>query len=155
MFARFLCLILILSTPAIVHAQREKLPPKDLAWVEKTYPDAIKTNTGMRYVVIKEGSGEKARRGDMVSVLYSGRLVDGPTFDEVTDPNHPFSFRLGRNYVIPGWDYILQLMRPGDKWIVIVPPELAYGTRGRLPEIPRNATLVFSMELVKVQRPED
>lgn len=155
MFVRLLCLILMLSTPAILRAQQEKLPPKDLAWVEKTHPDAIKTNTGLRYVVLKSGAGETAHRGDMVSVLYTGRLISGETFDEVDDPAHPFSFRLGRHFVIPGWDYILQLMRPGDKWLVIIPSELAYGTRGRLPAIPRNATLVFTMELVKVQRPED
>lgn len=133
--------------PLALQAQREKLPPDDLAWVEQNYPNAKKTNTGIRYEVLQSGSGEKAKPGDMVSVVYVGRLLNGQTFDQVDDREKPFRFRVGRGHVIQGWDQILQLMSPGDKWVVIIPSELAYGSRGT-GRIPRDATLVFMMELL-------
>lgn len=133
--------------PLALQAQREKLPPDDLAWVEQNFPNAKKTNTGIRYDVLESGTGEKAKPGDMVSVLYVGRLLNGQTFDQVSDREKPFRFRLGRGHVIQGWDQVLQLMRPGDKWVVIIPSELAYGSRGT-GRIPRDATLVFMMELL-------
>ncbi len=149
---RSLLLVLCLClAPLVLHAQREKLPPEDLAWVEEHFPEAKKTSTGIRYVVLEEGSGEFAKPGNQVSVLYVGRLIDGQTFDQKQDPKDPFTFRLGRNQVIRGWDQILQLMRPGDRWMVIIPPELAYGSRGQAPRIPRNSTLVFMMQLLEAK----
>lgn len=148
-----LCLLIALTCllPLGLQAQREKLPPDDLEWVEKNFPDAKKTSTGLRYMVIESGSGETAKRGQMVSMLYVGRLVDGTIFDQRGDPEKPLTFRLGRYQVIAGWDQIIPLMRPGDKWLVIIPPELAYGSRGQPPHIPRRATLVFMMELLEAR----
>ena len=145
-----LCLLIALACvlPLTLQAQREKLPPDDLEWVEKNFPDAKKTSTGLRYVEIETGSGETAKRGQMVSMLYVGRLINGDVFDQRGDPEKPLTFRLGRHQVIAGWDQIIPMMRPGDKWLVIIPPELAYGSRGQPPRIPRNATLVFMMELL-------
>ena len=140
---------LCLAVPA-VHAQREKLPPDDLEYVEKTWPEAKKTSTGIRYIVMKEGQGDVAKPGDKVDVLYVGRLLNGKEFDEVLDPKHPFSFRVRRGEVIEGWDQILQFMKKGEKRLVIIPPELAYGTRGEPPAIPRDATLVFEMEIIAI-----
>jgi len=130
------------------HAQREKLPPDDLAEVEKTYPMAKKTNTGLRYVIVKEGEGEQPKPGDKVNVLYVGQLLNGKIFDEAKDPAQPFTFRVRRDMVIEAWDQVLQLMKKGEKRVVIVPPELGYGTRGQPPKIGRNATLVFEIELL-------
>jgi FKBP-type peptidyl-prolyl cis-trans isomerase len=135
--------------PLALQAQREKLPPEDLAWVEQNFPNAKKSNTGIRYDILESGTGEKAKPGDMVSVLYVGRLLNGQTFDQVNDREKPFRFRVGRGHVIQGWDQILQLMRPGDKWVVIIPSELGYGSRGT-GRIPRDSTLVFMMELLAV-----
>ncbi|MFI5337672.1 MAG: FKBP-type peptidyl-prolyl cis-trans isomerase [Opitutales bacterium] len=149
---RYLLFVLMLASPLAARAQREKFSDDDLVWLEKNFPDAKKSNTGIRYVVIEKGAGEPARRGDMVSVLYVGRLISGRTFDQNNNPDHPLKFRLGRDDVIQGWDQILQLMRPGDRWVVIIPPELAYGTRGNPPTIPGNATLVFMMQLLAVKR---
>jgi FKBP-type peptidyl-prolyl cis-trans isomerase len=143
------CLCLL---PLALHAQREKLPPEALEWVEQNFPAAKKTSTGIRYDVVTSGTGEPARPGDIVSVNYVGRLLDGQIFDQQNDRENPFRFRLGRGLVIQGWDQILQLMRPGDKWVVIVPPELAYGARGSLPRIPRHATLVFMIELLAAEK---
>ena len=149
----FLKLSLVLAALAVfaspvLRAQREKLPPADLEFVEKTWPAAKKTQTGIRYVVLQAGTGETPKSGDKVNVLYEGRLLDGKVFDSAKDPAQPFTFRVRRDMVIEGWDQILQLMRKGDKWLVIVPPELAYGTRGQPPKIGRSATLVFEMELL-------
>ena len=144
LLAAGLCLL-----PLALQAQREKLPPEDLAWVEQNFPNAKKTNTGIRYDILESGTGEKAKPGNMVSVLYVGRLLNGQTFDQVNDREKPFRFRVGRGHVIQGWDQILQLMRPGDKWVVIIPSELAYGSRGT-GRVPRDATLVFMMELLAV-----
>lgn len=131
-----------------VQAQREKLPPADLDFVQKTWPEAKKTNTGIRYVVMRQGEGATPKPGDKVNVLYVGRLLDGKIFDQATDPAKPFSFRIRREQVIEGWDQVLQLMKAGEKRLVIIPPELAYGTRGQPPKIGRNATLVFEIELL-------
>jgi FKBP-type peptidyl-prolyl cis-trans isomerase len=139
------------ATPT-VRAQREKLPPDDLAFVEKTWPEAKKTNTGIRYIVLREGQGNTPKPGDKVSVWYVGRLLNGTIFDENHDAENPFSFRVRREMVIEGWEQILQLMKKGEKRLVIIPPELAYGTRGQPPKIPRSATLVFEMELLDIKK---
>ena len=144
-----LVLILIaIGASSALHAQREKLPPDDLEYVEKTWPDAKKTTTGIRYIILQEGQGEPPKPGDKVNVLYIGRLLNGKVFDQAMDPAQPFTFRVRREAVIEGWDQILQLMKKGEKRLVIIPPELAYGTRGQPPKIGRNQTLVFEMELI-------
>ena len=145
---KFSIVLAALCATSALHAQREKLPPDDLDYVEKTWPDAKKTMTGIRYVIMKEGEGDTPKPGDKVNVLYIGRLLDGKIFDQSMDPNQPFTFRVRREAVIEGWDQILQLMKRGEKRLVIIPPELAYGTRGQPPKIGRNQTLVFEMELL-------
>jgi FKBP-type peptidyl-prolyl cis-trans isomerase len=131
----------------LAQAQREKLPPADLEYVEKTWPEAKKTTTGIRYVILQPGEGDMPKPGDKVNVLYVGKLLDGKVFDQATEPDKPFTFRVRRDMVIEGWDQILQLMKRGEKRLVIIPPELAYGTRGQPPKIGRNQTLVFEIEL--------
>lgn len=154
MLKRFFLFILLVLVPTALMAQREKLPPEDYEWVTKNFPSAKKSNTGIRYIEIERGSGETINRGDLVSVLYVGRFLSGETFDQKIDPNEPLQFRVGRSKVIRGWDHILQIMRPGDKWLVIVPPELAYGTKGRPPMVGPNKTLVFTMQVLDVERGE-
>jgi len=145
---KIIFILFALFGSAALQAQREKLPPEDLEYVEKTWPDARKTMTGIRYVILKEGEGGTPKPGDKVNVLYVGRLLDGKVFDQAQDPKQPFTFRVRREAVIEGWDQILQLMKRGEKRLVIIPPELAYGTRGQPPKIGRNQTLVFEMELL-------
>ena len=86
--------------------------------------------------------------GLMAKVLYKGMLLNGTVFDQSPDAEHPLVSRIGRSELIQGWDEALQKMHQGEKWLLIVPPELAYGVRGKPPAIPRDATLVFEMELV-------
>ncbi len=142
-------LILALFGAGPVFAQREKLPWDDRVLVEKTWPKAIKTATGLRYVILKEGTGEDTPKpGDLVTVLFQGRLLDGKIFNEALDPAHPFTARVGRDQLIAAWDEALKQMKRGEKRLIIVPYELGYGTRGDPPRIPRRATLVFEIELL-------
>jgi FKBP-type peptidyl-prolyl cis-trans isomerase len=142
------CLALLAALAPLAPA-REKLPPEDLEIVEQKWPDAKKTYTGLRYIIEKPGdaTGASPQPGDMVAVIYKGMLLNGKIFDQ-SSPDHPLKARLARDGLIDGWEEALQRMHRGEKWILIVPPELAYGSRGNPPSIKRNATLVFEMELV-------
>jgi FKBP-type peptidyl-prolyl cis-trans isomerase len=135
---------------APLHAQRERLPPEDREIVEQRWPEAKKTSTGLRYIVLKEGdrSAGTPTPGTRVAVLYKGMLLDGTVFDQSLDPANAFRPRVGRDELIAGWDQALVRMHKGEKWLLIVPYELGYGTRGNPPRIPRRATLVFEMELL-------
>jgi FKBP-type peptidyl-prolyl cis-trans isomerase len=146
-FCLYLTLVAALFAPAL-RAQREKLPPADLEFVEKTWPEAKKTTTGIRYIILKAGEGAMPKPGDKVNVLYVGKLLNGTVFDQATEPDKPFTFRVRREMVIEGWDQVLQLMKRGEKRLVVIPPEMGYGTRGQPPKIGRNATLVFEIELL-------
>ena len=144
-------LFIALCFAPLLHAQREKLPPEDLEVVDAQWPKASKDSTGIRYIIEREGTGASPVPGNMVSVVYVGRFLNGQVFDKTADPSRPLVFRLGRDQVIEGWDYIVQQMKRGERRLVIIPPELGYGTRGQPPRIPRNATLVFVMELVDIK----
>jgi FKBP-type peptidyl-prolyl cis-trans isomerase len=152
-FLRLFAVVSLLFLSPLLHAQREKLPPDDLDYVEKTWPNAKKTNTGIRYIILKEAEpgAPSPKAGNFVSVLYVGKLLEGKIFDQAQDKDHPFSFRVGREQVIEGWDQVLPLMKRGEKRLVIIPPELAYGSRGQPPSIPRDATLVFEIELLEIK----
>ena len=103
-----------------LRAQREKIPPEALEFVEKTWPEAKKTNTGIRYIILKEGSGPVGKAGDKAEVLYVGRLLNGTIFDQATEKDKSFKLRIGRGEVIRGWDQILQQMKAGEKRLVTV-----------------------------------
>ena len=135
-----------------LQAQREKLPEEDLAFVEKSWPNAQKTSTGIRYVIEVEGQGAPPAPGDIVYLIYAGRLLNGTLFDQDINREHPLTFRVGRDQVISGWDQIMLQMKKGERRLVIIPPELGYGMRGSPPRIPRNATLVFLIELLDIKR---
>ena len=138
----------LLGTPPL-RAQREKLPWDDRVLVEKTWPKAVKTSTGLRYVILKEGTGDaRPQPGDKANVLYQGRLLDGTVFGEAHDPAHPYAVRVGREQLIAAWEEALKQMKRGEKRLIIVPYELGYGTRGDPPRIPRRATLIFEIELL-------
>jgi len=146
----FVVASLVLLSGSPLFAQRERLPVEDLEVVESRWPNAKKTSTGLRYIVLKEGDQKSAtpQAGDRAAVLYKGMLLDGTVFDQSLDPAHPFKPRVGRDELIPAWDQALTRMHKGEKWLLIVPYELGYGTRGNPPRIPKRATLVFEMELL-------
>ncbi len=116
--------------------------------------DTVTTATGLKYIVVKKGNGKKSEAGKMAEVHYTGWLLDGKKFDSSHDRNDPFEFTLGAKQVIAGWDEGVALMRIGDLFRMILPPELAYGERGAGEIIPSNATLVFDVELLGVYKPK-
>ena len=109
------------------------------------------TESGLQYAVVDSGNGEGAMPGpeDTVVVHYRGTLIDGTEFDSSYSRGVPATFPL--EGIIPGWKEVLQLMRPGDKWNVVIPPELAYGERGAGAQIGPNETLIFEIELLEVK----
>lgn len=106
------------------------------------------TASGLQYEVLKPGSGKSPKATDKVTVHYTGKLTDGTVFDSSVQRGQPATF--GVNQVIAGWTEALQLMKEGDKWMLYIPYNLAYGERGAPPQIPAFATLVFEVELLKV-----
>jgi peptidylprolyl isomerase len=113
--------------------------------------DTITTDSGLKYIVIISGDGRRAERYRPVRVHYSGWLEDGTLFDSSVLAGEPAEFELGAGQVIPAWDEGVNLMRVGDKWRFIVPPELGYGSRGYPGVIPPDATLIFDIALLAVR----
>lgn len=109
------------------------------------------TPSGLRYKILQEGTGKKATKGSMVSVHYKGQLLDGQVFDSSYQRKQPIDFTIGVGQVIPGWDEGIQLLKVGDKARMVIPSELAYGSRGAGGVIPPDATLIFDVELMNVK----
>lgn len=97
---------------------------------------------------IKEGSGDGAKSGQLVTVHYTGTLKDGTKFDSSLDRNEPFSFTLGAGQVIQGWDLGVLGMKVGEKRKLTIPASLGYGSAGAGGIIPPNATLIFEVEMI-------
>ncbi|MBD5358894.1 MAG: FKBP-type peptidyl-prolyl cis-trans isomerase [Bacteroides sp.] len=116
------------------------------ASTDSTY---FQTASGLKYTVVKEGSGARPSASDNVTVHYTGRLTDGRVFDSSVDRGEPTSFPLNR--VIPGWTEGLQLMQEGGVAVFYIPSELGYGEMGTPGgPIPPNAPLIFEVQLIKV-----
>jgi peptidylprolyl isomerase len=110
-----------------------------------------KTDSGLRYKVINEGSGKQAEKGKTVSVHYKGMLASGKVFDSSYNRHQPIDFTLGAGQVIAGWDEGIAMLKVGDKARLVIPPHIAYGSAGTGGVIPPNATLVFDVELMDVK----
>jgi len=112
--------------------------------------DGVKTTeSGLQYVVLLEGTGEKPKATDTVKVHYTGTLTDGKTFDSSVERGEPAEFVVEQ--VIPGWVEALQLMNVGSKYKLFIPSSLAYGAEGAGGVIPPNATLIFEVELLSIE----
>ncbi len=109
------------------------------------------TPSGLRYKILQKGDGKKANKGDMVSVHYKGQLLDGTVFDSSYKRKQPIEFAIGVGQVITGWDEGIQLLQVGDKARLVIPSDLAYGSRGAGGVIPPDATLIFDVELMNVK----
>lgn len=113
--------------------------------------DGVKsTASGLQYKVLKEGAGNSPAATDNVTVHYKGTLLDGKTFDSSYDRGQPATFAANR--VIKGWTEALQLMKPGGKYQLWIPADLAYGDDSP-PTIPPGSTLIFEVELIKIEPP--
>ncbi len=106
------------------------------------------SESGLRYIITKEGTGKAPIATDIVTVHYTGRLTDGTVFDSSVSRGEPAAFPLNR--VIPGWTEGLQLMKEGGEAIFYIPSALGYGPAGAPPVIPPNADLIFEVSLIKI-----
>ena len=104
--------------------------------------------SGLQYEILKTGEGPKPSLNDQVTTHYHGTLIDGTVFDSSVDRGEPATFPVSG--VIKGWTEALQLMNVGSKWKLFVPYDLAYGERGAGPQIGPFTTLVFEVELIKI-----
>jgi FKBP-type peptidyl-prolyl cis-trans isomerase FklB len=111
-------------------------------------PGVVTLPSGLQYKVLKEGKGDKPKATSMVTVHYTGTLIDGKEFDSSRKRGQPATFPV--NGVIAGWTEALQLMTPGAHWMLYIPSNLAYGDRAAGPEIGPNSTLIFDVELISV-----
>ncbi len=110
--------------------------------------DVEQTESGMLYRMLVEGEGSKPGPEDVVTVHYTGELIDGTVFDSSVERGQPATFPL--NQVIPGWTEILQMMPEGSRWEVVIPQELAYGRQQAGPDIGPGSTLLFEIELLEI-----
>lgn len=130
---------------------RGEFSREDAEIIQQKWPDAAEMPSGLRYVVLKPGDGPRPLQRQRLAVLYRGSLLDGREFSAALDPEKPFKFALGAREVILGWEQAFAEMRPGEKRLLIIPYALGYGLRGRPPDIPNRATLVFEVELLAIE----
>lgn len=123
-------------------ASKKAATASDSTWME--------TASGLKYVVVKEGSGESPTAADAVTVHYTGMLTDGTVFDSSVVRGEPATFPLGQ--VIKGWTEGLQLMKTGGKTVFYIPSALAYGEQGAPGAIPPNSDLIFEVELISIEK---
>jgi FKBP-type peptidyl-prolyl cis-trans isomerase FklB len=105
--------------------------------------------SGLQYQVLKSGSGASPTATGSATVHYEGKLIDGKVFDSSLKRGEPATFKV--NQVVPGWTEALTRMKVGDKWRIVLPPNLAYGAEGFPPVIPPNSVLVFELELLETK----
>jgi len=133
---------------------KKKQPAAAAKTTEKTLPsNAIRTVSGLTYLVTKAGTGPMPKVGDTVSVHYTGLLTDGTKFDSSRDRGQPITFPLGKGRVIKGWDEGIAKLHVGGQAILVIPPSIGYGSRGAGGVIPPDATLIFVVELVEIKAP--
>lgn len=134
---------------AKAEAKAREIGEKFLA--ENKLKDNVKeTASGLQYMVLKEGEGVTPTAEDEVTVHYTGKLLDGTVFDSSVNRGEPATFPLNR--VIPGWTEGVQLMKEGAKYMFFIPSDLAYGPQGIPNAIPPHSTLIFEVELIKVNK---
>lgn len=115
----------------------------------KKVKGVIVLDSGMQYIILKQGTGKKPKKTDTVVAHYKGTLLNGSVFDSSYTRNQPLTF--GLNRVIRGWQEIIPMMPVGSKWKVFIPSNLAYGSKGAGRSIKPDATLIFEIELVAVK----
>jgi peptidylprolyl isomerase len=135
--AAALGLLAVVSAPAVAQQGKE-----------------VELVDGLKYTDTKVGDGAVAAKGHFVTVQYTGWIyrngAKGAKFDSSYDAGKPLAFQLGAHAVIPGWEEGIDGMKAGGKRTLIIPPELAYGSKGAGGVIPPNATLIFDVEMVTV-----
>lgn len=137
-----------LETAVEEQAQAEKTEGEQITTQKQQVMEILGPKT-LKTELIREGSGIEAKKGDIVAVHYTGTLENGTVFDSSVKRGTPIEFKLGAGVVIEGWDKGIQGMQVGEKRRLTIPPALGYGAEGYGP-IPPNATLIFEVELMKI-----
>ncbi|MDX5346647.1 MAG: FKBP-type peptidyl-prolyl cis-trans isomerase [Hymenobacteraceae bacterium] len=153
------CLSLVLFTACgnddsedVVQKQRELDEQIIKKYLEDNNLQATRTSSGLYYSITEPTTGPQPVKGNGVSVLYTGKLLDGKVFDSTSSRgNQPFNFILGAGQVIKGWDEGIALMKKGEKAVLYIPSGLAYGPQAKS-NIPANSVLIFDVELVEIVR---
>jgi len=146
---RQLTLLALLATVAACHSGAKGGGFSASLGVDTT--KMTKAASGLWYADLAAGQGDPAEAGRTVTVHYTGWLPDGTKFDSSRDRGEPFAFTLGAGQVIAVWDEGVKGMKVGGRRKLVLPPRLAYGDGGAPPAIPPGATLVFDVEVLKVQ----
>ncbi len=136
-------------------ARADDPKPTPVPGAEKSESKMTKTPSGLQYEDVKVGEGASPQKGQTAVVHYTGWLWEngakGKKFDSSVDRGQPFSFPIGMGRVIKGWDEGVMTMKVGGKRILLIPADLAYGSRGAGGVIPPNATLIFEVELLDIK----
>lgn len=132
-------------------AEENKKSGEDFLAANKKKKDVQSTSSGLQYKVLKKGDGKTPQKTDGVRVHYHGTLPDGTVFDSSVDRGEPIEFEV--TGVIRGWTEALLKMKVGDKWMLYIPADLAYGPQRRSDKIGPNQVLVFEVELLDVLSP--
>jgi len=147
-------LVLALAAALALTACHRSAPPAPDAGkaflAQNAHADGVRvTPSGLQYRILRSGpsSGLRPKPADEVKVNYEGKLLDGEVFDSSYQRGTPVVMTVRQ--LVPGWVEALQLMRPGDEWLLYVPPSLGYGDKNAGP-IPPNSVLVFRLELIDV-----
>ena len=144
--------------PALIEAKKIEEQKKKIAeeqaklneeLLKKYTEGTTQTDSGLRYIITQDGTGDTPYPGQAVRVHYTGYFLDGKQFDSSID-KEPIEFILGARRVIPGWEEGIQLLNIGAKATLIIPPELGWGSRGAGSVIPPNATTIFDVELIEI-----
>ncbi len=149
-------LVAVCSCVALVACRDEPAQNRGATEAAGTQQDAecergmVTTESGLEYEEIECGTGEEAARGDTVLVHYTGTLGNGEEFDP-SRGGEPFAFTIGAGQVIQGWEEGIAGMRVGGRRRLTIPPVLGFGAAGYPPVIPKNATLIFDVELLAVK----
>ncbi len=145
--------IIFLLLGSLILAACEKQADKDqkliLQYIEDNNLNAIEGEEGLYYVIEIEGSGLAPTTSNNVTVHYEGFLLNGKKFDSSIDRGQVFSFSLSQ--VIRGWQLGIPKLKPGGKGKLLIPSQLGYGNQSPSPAIPKNAVLIFDVELISVQ----
>jgi FKBP-type peptidyl-prolyl cis-trans isomerase len=157
---RFLLAALVFTSVS-AHAETGATTAEPQGWQDLVAPETPPWNTiahrvvhtfsGVQYVVLKEGSGPKPVRDQVVQLHYEARLPDGTVFDSSYRRNQAYNCRVGIGFLIPGWDEMAMDMRTGERRVAKIPPELAYGKEGFPGQIPPNATLTLDVVMVGME----
>ena len=131
------------------HAEETAKAAIDLAdYLAKNNIEVEPTESGLYYVMLTEGNGEKPEPGQMVKVHYTGKLLDGTVFDSSVERGEPIHIPIGVGQVIPGWDEGIMMMSKGEKGVLYIPYYLAYGERQAGDKITPFSNLIFEVELI-------